>query len=152
MARMSEEMYEFIQDINEKSFTARSARNRKTHRGKGGKVILPSDHYSKKQLEAMNGEVKTYRLGEPMSWKELRAMPEDLQRMYIKELRKKFNVPDIELAQLFNVKPDKMDIYIHNLGLPVNYSVNEYGLDWYDTDDHEKFVSWWTNAKEDSNE
>lgn len=95
---MTNEKYEFFEDCKEKAFTARSARNRRSHCGKSGTVKFPSDYMSQKQLNSLNGECKTYRLGAPMSWDEFSEMPDDLKAMYIKNRRKKFNATDMELA------------------------------------------------------
>lgn len=48
---MKDETYSYISDVKEKGITARSARNRRTHTGKGGKVRFPSDSLSKKGVD-----------------------------------------------------------------------------------------------------
>lgn len=68
---MRDERYVFVSDVKERKSAARSARNRRTHNGKGGRVILPHDHVTRKEWESMNGEVKTYKLNEPMSYADL---------------------------------------------------------------------------------
>ena len=68
---MKDETYAFISDVKEKGFTARSARHTRTHCGKGGRVRLPSDNLSKKELEKLNGECKSFRLNDPMGRKEV---------------------------------------------------------------------------------
>lgn len=52
---MKDEEYIFRQESREKAITARGAHNRRTHCGKGGRVKLPSDYMTKKELEKMNG-------------------------------------------------------------------------------------------------
>ena len=84
---MKDETYVFIQDVKEKKTTARSARHTRTHCGRGGRVRLPSDNLSKKELMKMSGECKSYRLNSPMSWDEFKAMPDDIKITYIKLLR-----------------------------------------------------------------
>ena len=54
---MNDEKYVFINDCAEKKRTARGIHNKRTHAGKGGKVIFPSDYLTRKEREAMNGEV-----------------------------------------------------------------------------------------------
>ena len=146
MSYMSDERYEFIQDVKEKSFTARSAHNRRGACGKGGRAIMPSDHYTKKQLESMNGEIKIYRLGEPMTWDEFNAMPDDLQREYIVRLRKQFNVPDERLADAFGIKSEEFNSYISKFRLRPCKAINEI-CNWYDTDDCVRFTTWWVSMK-----
>ena len=147
MAYMSDEKYEYIQDIKEKNHTAKSSHNRKGHCGKCGRVVMPSDHYTKKQLESMNGEVKTYQLGKPMSWEYFCNLPDDLKKMYIKELRKKFNVPDEELAVAFGIEDDEFRKCVSNLGIG-SRKASLYSSNWYETEDHDKFKSWWVIAEE----
>lgn len=43
---MKDETYVFISDVKEKGSVARSARNARSHCGKGGRVRLPSDNLS----------------------------------------------------------------------------------------------------------
>ena len=90
MAILPDEQYVMISDSIEKKNIARSSRCRKTHCGKGGRVKFPSDYKTKKELKAMNGDVKTYNLNKPMSWTEFKALPEDLKITYIKKLRNEF--------------------------------------------------------------
>jgi hypothetical protein len=116
---MKDETYSFISDVKDKKFTARSARNMRTHCGKGGKVRLPSDNLSKKELQKMNGECKSYRLNSPMAWEEFKAMPDDIKITYIKLLREKFDVPDCELYKMFGTNKDALSRYFKALGLRV---------------------------------
>lgn len=118
MAWMSDEQYELYQDIKEKKVTARSARHTRTHCGKGGPVKFPSDYKTKKELEAMNGECKSYRLNDPMSWEEFKAMPEDLKKDYIKLIRQKYNAPDKEIAEhIFKTSYYTVSKWIREAGL-----------------------------------
>jgi hypothetical protein len=100
---MTDEKYLYNQDLREKKSTARSARNKRTHTGKSGRVRFPSDNLTKKELQAMNGKLERYRLNEPMSWKEFKAMPDDIKISYIKALQGKFNVTATALGDMFGV-------------------------------------------------
>lgn len=51
----------------------------------------------------MNGEVKSYRLNEPMTWKEFKKLPDDLKVTYIKLLREKWGVPDSHIAEMMGI-------------------------------------------------
>ena len=79
---MDDEKYVFFQDVREKKVTGYSARKQRSHCGKAG-CKLPSDYLTKKEIKNMSGEVKSYRLNEPMTYAEFRLMPEDLQKTYI---------------------------------------------------------------------
>lgn len=114
---MKDEEFAFRSDCREKSVTARSARNKRTHCGKGGRVKFPSDNLSKKELQAMNGEVKSYRLNEPLKWAEFREMPDDLKITYIKLLRERFNVPDCRIADMMGVNKVTFSHFMKTLGI-----------------------------------
>lgn len=100
---MTDERYTFVEDCREKKRTATGAFHKRTHAGKGGRVRFPSDYKTKKELRAMNGEVKSYKLNERMSWAEFKNMPDDLKKTYICGLRKSFGVPDKYIAEMFDV-------------------------------------------------
>ena len=114
---MKDETYLFISDCRDKKNTARSARNKRTHNGKGGRVKFPSDYMTKKELKAMNGEVRSYRLKEPMSWKEFKAMPDDIKVTYIKLLREKYNVSDTNIGKMLGVAQCSIQREVTRLGI-----------------------------------
>lgn len=98
---MTDEKYVFIQDSKEKKITARSARNMRTHNGKGGSVKFPSDFLSRKELKAMSGEcIKYASLKKPMTYEEFKALPDDLKVQYITSIRTKFGAPDKYIAEM----------------------------------------------------
>lgn len=100
---MTDEKYMFNSDMWEKKNIARSARNKRTHTGKRGGVKLPSDYMTKKEIRAMSGEVQSYRLNDPMSWEEFKAMPDEHKVSYIKLLRQKWNVSDSKIAEMMGI-------------------------------------------------
>jgi hypothetical protein len=114
---MKNEEYVYRQEIKEKASVARSARYKRTHNGKSGRVRLPSDNMTNKERNAMNGEVKSYRLNEPMSWKEFKAMPDDIKITYIKLLREKFNPFDSAIADIMGINKVSFSQEIKRLGL-----------------------------------
>lgn len=114
---MKDEQFVYYQDVKEKKITSRSARNQRTHTGKGGRVKLPSDNLTQKELKAMSGEVKSYRLNEPMTWVEFKAMPDDLKVTYIKLLRQKFDVSDREIAKMFGISQTVISKWVRTLGI-----------------------------------
>ena len=95
---MTDEKFVFVQDVKEKKQTARSAWNR--NKGKYRTVRLPSDFMTRKEREAMNGEVKSYRLNDPMTWEEFKAMPDDIMTSYIKLIRERFGASDTAIANM----------------------------------------------------
>ena len=144
MAWMSDEAYEYYEDTKEKRVTARSARNKKGHTGKMGAMRTAADYMTQKQLRALNGECKTYRLGVPMTWEEFSGMPDDLKVMYIKKVRKEYFVPDDILASSMGVEPEVFRKTIISLNLSPRKDA-----DWNNTDDCGRFMTWWVVAKEE---
>ena len=115
---MTDEKYTFVQDLRDKKRTARGARNRRTHCGKGGAVKFPSDYMTRKELKAMNGEVKSYNINSPMQWAEYKALPDDIKIVYIKTLREKYGVPDTRIGKdMLGVSQKSISKEIARLGL-----------------------------------
>ena len=131
---MTDEKFVFLSDAREKKSIGRSARNRRTHAGKRGSVHFPSDFLSNKELRAMNGEVKAYRLNEPMTWAEFKNFPDDLKATYIKNLRAKFGVPDIRIAEMLGVSSVTLGKYLKMLRLSQGKAVANKYKSWDDTE------------------
>lgn len=130
---MKDEEYLFHQTSREQKNIARSARNRRTHTGKSGRVKFPSDYMTKKELKAMNGEVKSYRLNEPMTWKEFKGLPDDIKVTYIKLLREKWGVPDTHIAEMMGIGKCSISLEMTRLNLngerkPRNYKWDAEGF------------------------
>ena len=143
MALMPDEQYVMISDSIEKKKIAHSSHNRKTHCGKGGRVKFPSDYLSKKELKAMNGDVKSYNLNKPMTWEEFRRMPQDLQIMYIKKLRNEFGVPDIVLSKAMGVCKSSFSKAMRDLNLSLGKSAGATGKKWLNSEKSSKFSEYW---------
>ena len=152
MALMPDEQYVMISDSIEKKKIAHSSHNRKTHCGKGGRVKFPSDYLSKKELKAMNGDVKSYNLNKPMTWEEFRSMPQDLQIMYIKKLRNEFGVPDSVLGKAMGVCRSSFSKAMKDLKLSLGKSAGATGRQWFGSEKSSKFSEYWNkfNKKEDA--
>ena len=148
MCWMSDEQYEFIKDSIDKKNVARSAHNKRTHCGKSGRVRLPSDYKTKKELEAMNGDVKSYKMNEPITWDMFKSMPDDLKIMYIKSIRKKFNVPDKYVAEMMGVSRSTFAKWTKCLGLSLGQSSCADGRWWHDTEDYKNFMEWCNNDEQ----
>ena len=152
MALLPDEQYVMISDSIEKKKIARSSHNRKTHCGKGGRVKFPSDYLSKKELKAMNGDVKSYNLNKPMTWKEFRSMPQDLQIMYIKKLRNEFGVPDIVLGKAMGICKSSFSRVMSELNLSLGKCAGAKSKQWLDSEKSFKFFEYWNKFenKEDA--
>ena len=143
---MKDEKYVYIQDVKDKKVTARSARNKRTHNGKGGSVKLPSDYMTKKEIKAMSGECKSYKLNKPMTWKEFKTMPDDIKVSYINLLRQKFNVPDSHICKMMGINVCSFSQEMHRLGIPSTRKSNEK----WDTDGFYAWVNGVPVQKEES--
>ena len=117
---MTDEKYSYIQDVKDKKITARSARHKRTHNGKGGSVKLPSDYMTKKEIKAMSGEVKSFRLNKPMAWKEFKAMPNDIQYGYIKLLKEKYSVTNMALEKMFGASNGLLARHMKGIGYDIS--------------------------------
>lgn len=139
---MNNEKYVFVQDVKEKKRAGRGGYNRKTH---GGAVKFPSDYLSKKELKAMNGETTTYKMNEPLTWKEFRKMPDDIKIMYIKALRQKYHVPNTYIAEMMGVHRVGFSNEMSRLGLRPEGNARRA---W----DREGFFAWCKQGKSADNQ
>lgn len=142
---MKDETFVYIQDVKEKKDAARSARNARTHAGKSGAVKLPCDYMTPKELKRMNGECKSYRLNDPLSWGDFKVMPDDLKTIYIKQLREKYNIPDSKLAEAMGVGKQTMIFEVRRLGLSKGKGAGGY-IKWNENE----FYKWWSGAKNEA--
>lgn len=78
-------MNDFDFDAMEKKRIARSAFAHVSF--KRGGCTLPSDTMTRKEIAAMNGEVKTYNVTRPMKWSEYKRLPDDLKREYWRNMQ-----------------------------------------------------------------
>lgn len=114
---MTDEKFTFISDVREKKRIARGNYNKRTHAGKGGSVKFPSDYLTQKELKAMNGEVKSYRLNGPMNWQEFKALPDDIKVVYIKGIRERFRVSDSKIFKMLGISQATGQKCFADLGL-----------------------------------
>ena len=147
MAKMSEEIYELLQENREKKVTAQSAKNKRGHTGRRGAVTLPSDNLTQKQWEAKNGECITYRLGTPMMWSEFKVMPNDLKIEYVKKLRQRYNVPDSYLAEAMGAPESTFRKCISDLNLGRGRAASAASRGWFDSEYCDRFVNFWCGFK-----
>lgn len=115
---MTDEKYVFVTDVAEKKRTARGAFNKRTHNGKRGGVKFPSDYLTKKERNKMNGEVKSYKINQPITYKEFKSYPDDIKIEYITNLRKRFDVPDTAISEMFGLTSHAVGNMTKRLGIP----------------------------------
>lgn len=93
-------MHDFDYDAMQKKRIARGAMHMK--RGsKSTKCNLRQDNMTAAQLRRLNGPVSTYKMDEPMTKESFKAMPEDLQKQYIRGLQEMYQATDGMLGEMF---------------------------------------------------
>lgn len=109
-------MNDFDFDVKQKKDIARSAR-KKISGSKSRKCRLPHDGLSPTQLAALNGPVKSYKLGQPMDWATFNMMPEDMRRAYLRNLMVRFNPTQRELGLMFDISHTVVGSVLKQFGL-----------------------------------
>lgn len=51
----------------------------------------------------MNGEIKVYKMNEPITYAEFKEYPDDLKKQYVNNLREKFDVSDTAIAEMMGI-------------------------------------------------
>ena len=51
----------------------------------------------------MNGEIKVYKMNEPITYSEFKEYPDDLKKQYVNNLREKFDVSDTAIAEMMGI-------------------------------------------------
>lgn len=88
----------------------------------------------------MNGEVKTYRLNDPMKWNEFKYMPDDIKISYIKLIRQKFHVSDSCIAKMLGISQNGFSSHIRRLGIGLGRGTGNQ------KSDKEGFLAWCNGA------
>ncbi len=87
----------------------------------------------------MNGEVKAYRMNDPITWAEFKQMPDDIRVLYINALREKYGVPDMWLAKMFGKSQTYFSHEVQRLGIAIGRVEGCKRKKW----DKEGFLAWW---------
>lgn len=117
---MTDEEFLFHQDCADKKRTALGAHHKVTH---GGRVMMPSDYLTKKEKEAMNSEVTTFKLDEARNWNEFLQIPDYMKREYLNYIYRKYNASLSMLSRMFAGNP--------NLHMSVTWEEKDKGT-WQD--------------------
>ena len=109
---MDDITYDFVQDSIHKKQIGKSAFRKGKHRARPD-----INRYSKKELQAMNGELKIYDLSKAMLWAEFKQMPDDLKKEYLVKLYEHGGTHGI-MGDMFGVAPDTVQNMARKLGFP----------------------------------
>lgn len=91
MAWMSNEEYIYRQDIKEKKAAGRGAFHKKGG-SKSKKCNFPSDYMTRKEKQALNGEVMSYNPNKFYSYAEFKQLPMEYQVKYVNSLMDKYQI------------------------------------------------------------
>lgn len=119
--RKTNEEYVLEQTNKERAILRRSA-SRKKSGSRSHKVSFPSDGLTKKQKERMNGEVVNYNLKSKMSWGEFKAMPNDLQQMYLDRLTDVYRGRGVDIAEMFGTSGSNLSKYAKQNRLKLKFN------------------------------
>lgn len=104
----------FEQDVREKRRIAAGAHHKK-RRGRG--CTLPSDCLTPTQLRRLNGNVRTYRLDQPLRYEAVLALPEDLRREYLVRLRDGYRADADMLSEMLAVSRQRTEELLERCGI-----------------------------------
>lgn len=148
---MTDAEYIFRQTSKERK---RNGRGDYCKKRKGGKVVhFPSDHLSRKEKKALNGEVKTYSFRDPLTWQQFREMPRDIKQQYLDTLTDKFHgVLLTMIAESMGVKITTLTPYMIRQELKFN-SKKDLGAPrsarkkFLESEDGKAWVKWHEDSK-----
>lgn len=115
----------FYTDVAYKKRLAASARKRKV--GSKSKYCgLPSDKLTAKQWRERNGKVESYKLNEPMTWREFIDVPHDLQNEYLRKLQREYGANGVKLAEMFGVSRNTVVKHIKENNLSFEFKTGNH--------------------------
>ena len=108
----------------------------------GVKVRFPHDNLTRKDLQAMNGETRIYRMNDPMKWEEFKTMPVDLQVQYIKAIRNRWHVSDSCIARMMGVNQSSFSCHARKISVALGRGTGKQ------KSDKDGFSSWCSGEEE----
>lgn len=96
----------FREDIRDKKRTSTGAFHRPSHSG----CTLPT--YTESQLKKLAGPVREWNFNTPYFWTEFTQMPNDIQRIYLATLGKRFRIREKDLCDLFHCSEYALQNYL----------------------------------------
>lgn len=113
--KMNDAIYAYKEDVKERKSLVSAARHRKNG-SKSKKCTLPSDNLSYYQRKKLNGEVKSYSMNRPMTWKEFQTYPDDLQETYLATLVDGFHVSMKQIGDMMVISNTRLNKMIKEKG------------------------------------
>ena len=138
---MTDAEYIFYQTSKDRKRNGRGDYNKKRQ---GGKTIrFPSDSLSRKEKNALNGEVTTYSFIKPLTWEEFRKMPTDIQQKYFDTIKEKFDgIPFVLLSESLGMKNGTVTSYMSTKGLKFGDGKRTRASKFLETEEGKAWVKW----------
>lgn len=114
---MTDDKHTLVQTNKERAALARSARHRK-YGSRSRKVPMRTDRMTPAQLRKENGPVMTYNMNAPITLRDLRTWPLDLQREYMRRIDERFHVPGSYIADMLEVTAATLSRYRTSIDVP----------------------------------
>ena len=113
---MTDAEYLFKETEKDRKRTGYGAKHKK--RGGGRYVRTPSDYKTRKEREAMNGEVKVFKEKPFYTWEEFKELPDDIKLKWVNSLMNRYNVGVRTISQrVFGKSESALYLYMKNRNL-----------------------------------
>ena len=109
-------MKDFDFDVLQKKKAAYGAKHNKGKLGRRG-CHLPSDNLTQSQLKKLNGEVYTMNINKPITYKEYKTLPIDMEKTYYSSLIERFNVGLDKIAKMMGTKANTLSVWNRRNGV-----------------------------------
>ena len=103
-------MNDFDYEVKEQKKLARNALKKKNGR-RSKKCTLPSDYLTPAQRKKMNGEVKVYKMKQPITYAEFKRYPKDKQIEYFMYFAEEFGCTRGMMCEMMGCTPQTMSAY-----------------------------------------
>ena len=141
--KMNDAAYAFKEDVKERKSMLSGARHKKNG-SKSRSCKLPYESLSYYQRKKLNGEVKSYPMNRPMTWKEFQTYPDDLQETYLATLVDGFNVSMKQVGDMMGCCNTTLNRLIKNKNFTkINTSKGRRIVSQEDIDSWHEFLGDW---------
>lgn len=114
-------MKEFDFEVKEKKKLANMNRyNARKARKKYGSCVMPSDFLTPAQRKKLNGEIKVYEVGKPISWAEFKSYPAEMKQEWVNRFVERFNCSTKGMAMVFGIQASSINNYCRNNGIKIS--------------------------------
>lgn len=109
-------MTDFDYEVKQKKSLVPSARHRKNG-VKSKKCTLPSDNLTEAQKRKLNGPVYSVKMDQPMTWEELKTLPDTLRSQYLTGLIDTYDASQRMLGNMLGVSQATVGTELRRLGI-----------------------------------